>query len=382
MNAVRVAAVKVVHEAEAQRQHARYRLPARVEVGGRKYDIHDWSVSGFAVADIESDLEPGSVNEFDMIFKFDTYELQLNVHGEVRYNDRAKRRLGVKFVNMTARQLNIIRYIIDASLSGELVDAGDVIEVTARPMTAASRTLPPAPRPATLSERIGFYARRSVAVGLVLALTLGVLGYLVTSLYDRAFVIHARSSMVSGDVYVLAAPMDGQLDGLVPNSRLASAAPVFTVTERPGKSAEVVSPCNCIVREAFALNGTYVRAGDKVASLVTPQSKQYIEALVERRDLPRLFGDVAIRVRLVDGTLIENATIRRMPTLFGREGSVELLSVEVNPQRELPASLIGRPAIVTFDDSRNSIFGRAFSAMGTLVSDATGRILSLGGSGA
>ena len=152
-------------------------------------------------------------------------------------------------------------------------------------------------------------------------MTLGVLGYLATSLYDRAFVVHARSSMVSGDTYVLAAPMDGQVDGLHSNGRVTVASPVFTVTERPGRSAEVVSPCNCLV-EALSLNGTYVRAGDKVASLVTPQSKQFIEALVERRELPRLFGDVTVRVRLVDGTVIENATIRRMPTLFGREGSV------------------------------------------------------------
>src|SRR5215210_6143831 len=58
MSAVRAATVQVVHEAEAQRQHARYRLPARVRVNGTTYTIHDWSVGGFSIADIDSDLKP------------------------------------------------------------------------------------------------------------------------------------------------------------------------------------------------------------------------------------------------------------------------------------------------------------------------------------
>jgi alginate biosynthesis protein Alg44 len=377
MNAVRAATVQIVHEAEAQRQHARYRLPARVKVNGGTYEVRDFSVGGFSIEDIDSDLKPGAVKSFDLVFGFDSYELQLEVEGEVRYNDRGRQRLGIKFVNASSRQVNVIRYIIGASLAGEIVDAGDIIEVTARPMTATSRGLPPAPKAASLVDRVRFYARRTLAWTVLGAVTLGVLGYLATSLYDRAFVVHARSSMVSGDTYVLAAPMDGQLDGLVPNGRVTVASPVFTVTERPGRSAEVVSPCNCLVREAFSLNGTYVRAGDKVASLVTPQSKQFIEALVERRELPRLFGDVTVRVRLVDGTVIENATIRRMPTLFGREGSVELLSIEVNPQRELPMSLVGRPAIVTFDDSRNSAAGRVIDTIVRGLSGLKQRVLAL-----
>ena len=52
MNAVRAATVQIVHEAEAQRQHARYRLPARVKVNGGTYEIRD-SVGGFSIEDIE-----------------------------------------------------------------------------------------------------------------------------------------------------------------------------------------------------------------------------------------------------------------------------------------------------------------------------------------
>ena len=50
----------------------------------------------------------------------------------------------------------MIRYIIGASLAGEIVDAGDIIEVTASPMMATSRGLPRRPRPPRSATRSAF----------------------------------------------------------------------------------------------------------------------------------------------------------------------------------------------------------------------------------
>jgi hypothetical protein len=53
------------------------------------------------------------------------------------------------------------------------------------------------------------------------------------------------------------------------------------------------------------------------------------------------------------------------------------LSIEVNPQRELPMSLVGRPAIVTFDDSRNSAAGRVIDTIVRGLSDLRRYVFTL-----
>jgi alginate biosynthesis protein Alg44 len=39
----------ISYEAELQRQHPRYRLPMKATIEGREYDVHDWSMNGFAI---------------------------------------------------------------------------------------------------------------------------------------------------------------------------------------------------------------------------------------------------------------------------------------------------------------------------------------------
>jgi mannuronan synthase len=350
----------IVHEAEVQRQHARYRIPLEVLYKGHNYRVADWSLGGFALLDAPIDSPKGTIEQFTLIFPFDTYQLSLTIEAEVKYNDRSRRRVGVKFLNLTSRQINVIRYVLDAFLSGEIVEAGDVLEVSARSMSTQSRAIPAAPVPISFKEKVRLYAPRAAAWSFIGLLAIGVLTFLAASLYDRLFVVHASSAMVAGNSYVLSSPIDGLIDDVKAGASLKPGDKVYTVLSRPGESMGVSSVCTCTVREVYAANGTYVREGDKVVSVLEPNSKQYVEALVERAYLTRLYGDVRISVRLIDGTVLKNAKIRKFPALLGREGSVELLSVEIDPGVNLPTSMIGRPAIVNFDDVRSSLLGRIF----------------------
>ena len=115
---------QIVHEAETQRQHARYKLPLKVFFKGKLFKVADWSVGGIGIAGIDADTEAevGSVSTFRIIFPFDSFELLLAVEGEIRYVDVATHRMGVRYVRLTPRQSNVMRYLVDALLSGEVVD--------------------------------------------------------------------------------------------------------------------------------------------------------------------------------------------------------------------------------------------------------------------
>ena len=61
---------QIVHEAETQRQHARYKLPLKVFFKGKLYKVADWSVGGIGIVgiDADSDAEVGAVSTFRIIF--------------------------------------------------------------------------------------------------------------------------------------------------------------------------------------------------------------------------------------------------------------------------------------------------------------------------
>lgn len=353
----------IVHEAETQRQHARYHIPLEVIHQGQRYGVADWSVSGFALRDVSLDLTKGAIEQFTLVFPFDTYELTLVIEAEIRYNDRVRRRIGVKFLNLNARQINVIRYVLEAFLSGEIVEAGDILEVTARNVSSQSRAVPAVAGPVSMRDNIYLLTRRFVTWGLLVAIAFGVIVFLAASLYEKSFVVQASSAMIAGNSYILSSPSDGLISDIKPGASLKPGDKVYDVVSKPGETVSVASVCTCSIREVYAANGTYVREGDKVASVLEPNSKQYIEALIERAELTRLYGDIKVNVRLIDGTLLTNAKIRKYPSLLGREGSVELLAVEIDPGISLPSNMIGRPVIVNFDESRRSIVGRALSVL-------------------
>ncbi|QKQ27106.1 hypothetical protein [Candidatus Reidiella endopervernicosa] len=47
---------QIVHEAEYSRQHARFRIPAKLIMGGNPYEIEEWSVSGLSAIKIPQEI--------------------------------------------------------------------------------------------------------------------------------------------------------------------------------------------------------------------------------------------------------------------------------------------------------------------------------------
>ena len=91
---------QIVHEAETQRQHARYKLPLKVFFKGKLYKVADWSVGGIGIVgiDADSEAEAGSVGTFRIIFPFDSFELLLAVDGRDPLRRRGQSADGVTLV--------------------------------------------------------------------------------------------------------------------------------------------------------------------------------------------------------------------------------------------------------------------------------------------
>lgn len=352
----------VVHEAEVQRQHARYKLPLKVAFLGKLYDVADWSIGGIGISGVDFALGVGSVHSFRIYFPFDSYELSINVQGEIRYIDGANHRAGVQFVDQDERQINIMRFMVDAMLSGEIVDAGDIIEIASRRMEAPSRSVPKKPAPVTPREKLRAAGGRVLAYGTVGLATVGIIAFVASSAYERLYTIDARSGVVAGDLVMIASPTQGQMALKTTGDTVKRGDPLFDIVERPDSTITVNSPCDCRIVKMAAVDGTYVRPGQNIATLVPTNSRQVVSALVDQQSLMRLYAGAGVHLQYVDGTAIEDSRIVRMPPAIDANGgaSNELISVEIDPGRDLAPTAIGQPVAVRFDTFRTSWLGRLF----------------------
>jgi alginate biosynthesis protein Alg44 len=357
---------QIVHEAETQRQHARYKLPLKVFFGGKLYKVADWSVGGIGIVGIDDDSEAaiGSVHTFRIIFPFDSFELLLAVEGEIRYVDAAKRRMGVRYVRLTPRQSNVMRYLVDALISGEVVETGDIINVTARKFDAVSRPMPQQAPPKSVLHRARRAVGRAAAYLVMFLAGVGILDFALSGAYERLFTVEARTAAVTGEVVVLAAPVGGQLTLKTKDGAVARGASVFEIADQPGSSVPVTSPCDCFVMKVAASDGTYVRPGDNVVTLVPRSSRQFVSALVDPAQVMRLYPGASVRLQFVDGTIVEPARITRMPPALSANGlaTTDLVPVEIDPGRPLTADAIGQPVAVRFNTFDQSWIGHVIAS--------------------
>ena len=125
--------VQVKHEAEVSRQHARYRIPAKIEIEGHEYELSEWSVSGFSANGVGGDLSTWSTHRHGtMIFDLESFRLSLKLEFEILQHDPQAGLLRVRFVNVARGNLSLLHYVINAYLSGEVVTAGDILTIAGR----------------------------------------------------------------------------------------------------------------------------------------------------------------------------------------------------------------------------------------------------------
>jgi len=122
----------VVHESEAQRQHARVKIPAKLRFFGPdrtpvEARVIDLSAGGLAFNAGQLPLKIGDVYKARLQFVIDNLGLAMDVEFQVRNLDPETGRTGCQFQGLGAREIATLRQLITSHLSGELVTVGDMI---------------------------------------------------------------------------------------------------------------------------------------------------------------------------------------------------------------------------------------------------------------
>lgn len=269
---------QIVHEAEVHRQHVRLKIPIQVEIDGIRYQVDDWSVGGFGVESVMPSRQPGERFPVKLIFPFEEFEMTMRFDARMVYADQDHGRFGCAFLGLSKEQSEVFRYLVDAYLSGEVVSAGDILQVRARDNTARARlqaVYEPPVRDEVWTDRLGRYG---VYGGFALA-GIALLAIVAFGIKERYLTVTANSAVVEAPIVQIRAPVAGRLiSALEAGERVPRHALLGTIHGFDGTVLTLESPCDCIVLEQIGLNGQHYQVGDPLIALVEADRPLLIRA--------------------------------------------------------------------------------------------------------
>lgn len=368
MNAVISPNSNVVHEAEAQRQYARLKLPAKIRYRtpqGQELEAQllDLSVGGFGFQPGNTLLSEGQRFHGKLMFEVEGIGFAMDVQFQVRSLVDGKR-AGCEFHELRPREIAALRYLISSFLSGELVNVGDLISTLQRENFTK-------PRKGKGDDKMSLAARVK-ALGLSLSIFLvGVAAssYVLYQLYDVYFITHADSAQVSVPGQQVSMPREGTVQSLVKvGETVAKGAPVGTFSSsaldvlknvlKPEEMAPdnlqrlfdksfqgtLTSPCDCRVVAQLVGDGQVAAKGAAVFMMAPVDAVATVEARFPYRAFDELQPGSPVNF-LVAGE--SEPRSGRISTLALQDGGLASdIRVAIQPDQPLATELAKRPVDV------------------------------------
>ena len=380
----------VVHESEAQRQHARVKIPAKLRLLNGQPNaplvrVEDLSAGGLSFV-APANLRPsvGEVIKGRLQFLIDNLGLAMDVALQVRTIDSSTGRVGCQFQNLDTQDISTLRHLITSHLSGDLISMGEVLATLQRDNFTKARKskdggsgLSAFGRLRAVTFSVGIFA-----VGLI------AFGFVAKSVYGMYFVSHSTSGLVSVPSLDVTMPREGTVTSLVaPNGNVAKDAPLATFNTsmldmlkgnldpdemQPAKIEELfgrqlagtmTSPCDCVVAKQLVADGQYASKGQVIFQMV-PRN---VAANVDARFTYRQFADVQPGARVTfqvageDGD--HSGKIVSATALSPADLSSDI-RVQIQPDEAINSNLAGRPVEVvsTRGPSLNWLIDKATAA--------------------
>ncbi|MEB0044346.1 MULTISPECIES: alginate biosynthesis protein Alg44 [unclassified Pseudomonas] len=369
----------VVHESEAQRQHARVKIPAKLRFFGTsgapiEARVEDLSAGGLCFnAGTQKALTLGEVHKARLQFVIDNLGLAMDVELQIRSYDRQTGRTGCQFQNLEPQDISTLRHLITSHLAGDIVSMGEVLATLQRDNFTKARKVKDGGHGMTPFGRL-----RAVTFSLAIFLVgLAAFGFIFKSVYGMYFVSHAQAGIVSVPGMNITMPRDGTVQSLIKADGVAAkGAPLATFSTsmldvlkghldedqlQPAKVEELfgkqmtgtlTSPCDCTVAQQLVADGQYANKGDVIFQLVPRNS----EANVEARFAYRQFGDVRpgtpVRFQIAGEEQTRTGKIVSSTSLKSADLSSDI-RVQIKPDEPLNTNLAGRPVEVSSDRGPN-----------------------------
>jgi len=352
----------VIHEAESSRQHARYKIPTKLIIDGKYYDVVEWSVSGLSVCLPEKLIQASHIKA-RMAFDFGEIHTVLDVELEKLHINKEKIKVGYRFVNLKQSQIAVFHHVINAYLGGEIIDAGEVIEIVKRDAFSVKRDNLLSPTPSGKSNFLFQFKRILGALALLLVL-ISILSIIFYNVYQRLFVVESIAANVNAPVMVVRSPIASYFKAfpVVKNNNEVSPGELLATLQLiNGGAANIESPCHCKIIKIHTPYRQFVDEGEPLITLLPIENGDlFIEAKFNYKDISKLALNQQAEIKFVNGQVItgvvtkimsaETVELRHVAPLKNiSPTAVSYISVIIEPDTKLNIDLLGSAATVNID---------------------------------
>ncbi|MHB9596284.1 PilZ domain-containing protein [Pseudomonas amygdali pv. morsprunorum] len=380
----------VVHESEAQRQHARIKIPAKLRLLNDQPNaplvrIEDLSAGGLSfVAPSGQKFSEGQIVKGRLQFIIDNLGLAMDVDLQVRSIDNASNRIGCQFQNLEPQDIATLRHLITSHLSGEVVTLGEVLATLQRDNFTKARKVKGKDSGMSAMGRL-----RAVTFSLgVFIVGLAAFGFIFKTIYGLYFVSHASAGLVTIPSMDVTMPREGTVQSLVAqNGETAKGAPLATfntsmlemlkgsltgedlqpakIEELYGKqmSGTMTSPCDCVVARQLVADGQFASKGQVIFQLVPRNAPATVEARFTYRQFNDVKPGTRVSFQIAGEDKLRTGQIVSSTNLSDADLSTDI-RVQIKPDESLSSSLAGRPVEVVSDrgPSVNWLIDKAMAA--------------------
>ncbi|ENY74874.1 alginate biosynthesis protein alg44 [Pseudomonas putida TRO1] len=365
--------VNVVHESEAQRQHARVRIPAKLRFLDAQRQVHEVKVEDLSAGGLSFHAkQPQSVGDVlrgRLQFVVDNLGLSIDIEFQVRSYNPDNGRIGAQFQNLEPRDIATLRHIITSHLSGELISIGDVLSTLQRDNFTKARKQKDG---GSGLSAFGRFKAVTVTLG-VFVVGIAAFGFVAKSLYGMYFVSHAEAGVVAVPTTNVTMPRDGTVSSLVESGgQIAKGAPLASFTTsmldmlkgnledaqlEPAKieelfgkqlSGTLTSPCDCVVARQLVDDGQYAAKGQPIFQLIPRTTNPMVEARFSYRQFDEVKPGTRVNFQVAGEDEVRTGQIVSSASLNSEDLSSDI-RVQIKPDSGLPAELAGRPASVNSD---------------------------------
>lgn len=344
--------LQLVHEAEAQRQHVRLKLPLQATIRDNVYTVVDWSVGGLCLEGLRPLPEVGDLIDVKLHFAFEGFQFTLQSWAEIRHASQATGRVGCRFASITPQQISLLQYVIDAYISGEVVRSGDLLAISQRNMFVSPRKVPAKERPPGFFARALDRLRGAAIAALTVGIGLAVFAYAAFAIYTHSFVTDGKGIVVSPQIELARAPIGGTITPYTGSrGKQVAVKELIAMIEAPdGTKRTVESPCDCFLANEPLPQGSYVSRGTVIARLVPMQAASEVEMHVPLTKLVGIEAGQRARIDLFGGHPPVWGSVERLarhtPMETGGLSDVSYGVIFVKPDAQLPLQTVGEPVAV------------------------------------
>ena len=347
---------QIVHEAEITRQHARFKIPARMEIDGKIYKLKDWSLTGCAIIDLPEEYVKKFVTG-KMIFKFDQFETVIdNMKLECLY--KRDNYVGCRFTDLTPQQMAILNQIITAYINGDIVTQDDII-------TAVTK-IQMYPKKKKIDEVERKKARAILT--LIFVTIVIILTFLSYIIYKKLFIIEGVNGYIDSNITTLRAPYPSFIKfqkNYKKDDNISQGETVAIAHLVGGGISRIVAPVGGKVFKIHVHDQGYRDTGEPILSLIDYNATQFIHASLFAKEIKKIkIGDIAKIIfnrqeyygKIIKISYPEDVSIiKSKPVENVYANPRDFIEVLIQPLQKIDPKWIGTSVYVKIDTFINKI---------------------------